>query len=151
MCKNIVNRHLFPSGVRKVAKKYIHYKFFGESLSDSKQSDLLNFIPTNEAYNRCTQLITQAIPPTSRIDIEEEVDHIFAHFKGISLVDNYEFSSLVLENKLWQEAGETVVKELIFLDRYLCMYLYIYLRMYLCIYLCMHVSMHMDIHVHMDV
>ena len=50
------------------------------------------------------------------MNINDELENLLAQFKGKNSVEEHEFSSMVLSNHLWERAGETAVKEFIYLD-----------------------------------
>eukprot|EP01038_Epipyxis_sp_PR26KG_P008777 gene8777-11853_t len=98
---------LFKSSpeIRKVIISYLNNKLFHE---------------TNR-FACCKQKIKTAlisvVPPVNNFDIDSEVDEMARKFEGKPFMEEFEFSSrVIMENKIWETVGETVVKELIYLD-----------------------------------
>lgn len=56
------------------------------------------------------------LPPVSAAELEEEVAEVLRSFQGKELVDMADFVASLKQNKYWADAGELVVKELIYLD-----------------------------------
>ena len=65
------------------------------------------------------QLLIKILPPNSDdiiLNINDELENLLAQFKGKNSVEEHEFSTMLLSNHLWERAGETAVKEFIYLD-----------------------------------
>ena len=100
-------------GLRKVAKNYVKAKFFDDN-------QMIDMVPSANLVNKdrteIYQHLIKIIPPSPIADVQDEIEAIHSQFKGKAVVEEHEFSSLILSNSLWLRAGETVVKELIYLD-----------------------------------
>ncbi len=60
-------------------------------------------------------MLKELLPPISTIELNNEVERTMASFKSDN-VEESEFVNILMGNSYWAEAGELVVKELIFLD-----------------------------------
>lgn len=62
-------------------------------------------------------LLQHILPPVPRSDIMSEVEQTMTIFGRRSFLEEREFSSkVIMDNSVWKKVGETVVKELIYLD-----------------------------------
>jgi hypothetical protein len=101
---------LFKSNpeMRKIIKSYLNNKIFGENVSSGKVLRNKELI---------TELLAQFIPPVPQQTVDEEIKEIISKFDGKSFIEEHEFSSrIMLDNSIWEAAGETVVKEIAYLD-----------------------------------
>ena len=62
------------------------------------------------------KVLTEILPPVSTGELEGEVVEIMNTFKGAEVIDMTEFIDALKTNKYWADAGELVVKELMYLD-----------------------------------
>ena len=93
-----------------MAKSYVQAKLFVEG-------DGVQTIRRDRA--NIYQLLIKILPPNSDdiiLNINDELENLLAQFKNKNSVEEHEFSSMVLSNQLWERAGETAVKEFIYLD-----------------------------------
>jgi len=61
-------------------------------------------------------LLKEVLPPVSEKELEIEINKIMDAFKGEETIDLCAFAEEVKDNKYWVEAGELVIKELMYLD-----------------------------------
>jgi hypothetical protein len=102
--------NLFRSSpeIRKVVKVYIHNKILGESEGDAKV-----FCDRGKIF----QILNQVIPPVRHDEVTAEVNNLIAKFGDRFFLEEREFTSKILmDNEIWAAAGETVVKELVYMD-----------------------------------
>lgn len=100
---------------RKLAGNYLTSKFL-----DCNGDDCINLRDKSEIG----KLLKVVLPPISKKALEEEVTKILSRITTTtSEIDVTEFTTAVLDNTYWKQAGPLVVKELIFLD---CLYNYYY-------------------------
>lgn len=102
---------LFKSspGVRKVVIAYLHNK-----LSIGKEDEDMKVFRDREKLG---SIIKQLMPPVPSEELRSEVENTIDKFDAQFVMEEREFSSKILmDNSIWQCAGETVVKELIYVD-----------------------------------
>ena len=64
-----------------------------------------------------SSILKEVLPPVRADDFESEVEHILSRFHGRKCIEERKFTAeILLENHIWEVAGETVVKEMVYLD-----------------------------------
>jgi hypothetical protein len=61
-------------------------------------------------------VLREVLPPVSAAELEAEVNEVMCAFAGQQDIDMEDFVGAMKKNSYWAEAGELVVKELIYLD-----------------------------------
>jgi hypothetical protein len=91
--------------IRKITISYILNCIHDESLHSKVYCE----------RTRLAQLLKLILPPSSAEVVDNEIESIMEHFDHQYSLSEREFiSTAVLDNHLWEKAGMTAVKELIF-------------------------------------
>ena len=112
--------------MRKIAMTYLHNKILTlnecsvrernkhtRKKDDISHDDYVIYHDRKSVIN----LLQHILPPVPRSDILSEVEQTMTIFGHRSYLEEREFSSkVIMDNSVWREVGETVVKELIYLD-----------------------------------
>lgn len=112
--------------MRKIAMTYLHNKILTlnecsvrernkhtHKEDDISHDDYVIYHDRKSVIN----LLQHILPPVPRSDILSEVEQTMTIFGRRSYLEEREFSSkVIMDNSVWREVGETVVKELIYLD-----------------------------------
>jgi len=113
--------------MRKIAMAYLHNKILTLNECSVKEMnkrthnkdehiDLDDYVIYHDRQN-IMNLLQQILPPVPRSDIMTEVEQTMNIFGHRSYLEEREFSSkVIMDNSVWKQVGETVVKELIYLD-----------------------------------
>jgi len=71
---------------------------------------------TERNRDEVSALLKEVLPPVSESELKEEVDKLMDSFKGEANIELSAFVDQIKNNKYWVDAGELVVKELMYLD-----------------------------------
>eukprot|EP01031_Cornospumella_fuschlensis_P031027 gene31027-37501_t len=97
--------------IRKIMITYLHHKLSKEIDGVQISGQILC---TKE---RLRNIIGRISPPVDPILLDREVESILEQLAGSCVVEERDFiTSVLLDNNVWSEVGETVVKELVYLD-----------------------------------
>jgi hypothetical protein len=95
--------------IRKIIIAYLQSKLSGEAHNSSGK-----LICNRE---RVRNIVAEISPPVAPILIEKEVDAITSKLFGNCIVEERDLiTRALLDNSIWKEVGETVVKEFVYLD-----------------------------------
>ncbi|KAJ1439160.1 hypothetical protein B484DRAFT_444173 [Ochromonadaceae sp. CCMP2298] len=98
--------------IRKVVKKYLSTKMM-DGVVDECDAESRVFCDRGKIF----QILNQVIPPVRHDDVSAEVDNLITKFGDRFYLEPREFTSKILmDNEIWKNAGETVVKEIVYLD-----------------------------------
>lgn len=105
--------HMFKPDpeIRKIMISYLHHKL-------SKEIDGIQIagkiLCTKE---RLRNIIGRISPPVDPTLLDNEVESILVQLAGSCVVEERDFiTSVLLDNNVWTEVGETAIKELVYLD-----------------------------------
>lgn len=115
--------------MRKIAMAYLHNKILTlnecsvrevNKHTQGKDEDTISLDDDYIMYHdrkSVINLLQHILPPVPRSDIMSEVELTMTIFGHRSYLEEREFSSkVIMDNSVWKKVGETVVKELIYLD-----------------------------------
>jgi len=114
--------------MRKIAMAYLHNKILTLNECSVKLREVNKHTKKDEDITlddyviyhdrqSVINLLQQILPPVPRRDIMSEVEQTMTIFGHRSYLEEREFSSkVIMDNSVWKKVGETVVKELIYLD-----------------------------------
>jgi len=98
--------------MRKVVVTYLHNKIVGDW--DDCESEACK---VSCDKNKITHILNQILPPVHAEEIQKEAKKLVGLFGDKACLEERQFSCKVLmENSIWATAGETVVKEMVYLD-----------------------------------
>jgi len=113
--------------MRKIAMAYLHNKILtlnecsvrevNKHTHKDEDSITLDDYVIYHDRKSVINLLQHILPPVPRSDIMSEVEQTMTIFGRRSFLEEREFSSkVIMDNSVWKKVGETVVKELIYLD-----------------------------------
>mmetsp|Transcript_64443 Transcript_64443/g.178608 ORF Transcript_64443/g.178608 Transcript_64443/m.178608 type:complete len:240 (+) Transcript_64443:282-1001(+) len=95
--------------ISDIASKYLQAKYRG---CDSDGTNCRALCDKDEIKD----LMIEILPPVSTAELDKEVETVMGAFADDEFIDIEKFVEVVAGNTYWMEAGELVVKELMYLD-----------------------------------
>lgn len=101
--------------MRKIAIAYLHHKVINNPINENTYDEYLVYNNRDIIKN----IFQNVIPPVKLqlSELNNEIDNTLELFEQQSSIEEHEFSSkILLDNSIWENVGETVIKEMIYID-----------------------------------